>query len=199
MKASEWQRYLESQRRLHGKTIFTVTELANVSGSSPHALNVELERLCKRQLLIRYARGKYGLPEAGTPEELLPYLDFGAYVTGAYALHRHNLTTQVPTEIVCFTNRRHGRSRVRLTAAGKFVFTCVRPPLYAPPADGVLAAPEQALCDWVLTMLRRGLDPASQLTLRGLDRLDISALTQIAARYPATTAREVRKIAAPSR
>ncbi len=109
MKASEWQRYLESQRRRHGKTIFTVTELATVSGRPPHALNVELDRLCKRQLMVRYARGKYGLPEAGTPEALLPYLDSGAYITGAYAMYRHNLATQVPTEIVCFTNRRHGR------------------------------------------------------------------------------------------
>jgi hypothetical protein len=186
MKAREWQRYLETQRRSHHKTVYTVTELANVSRSSPHALNVELDRLCKQGMIVRLARGKYGLPEAVSPEALLPYLDAHAYLTGAYALHRHNLITQLPVEITCFTNRRHNRSRVRQTPVGRFTFICVQPPVYALPLEGHLAGLEQALCDYVFVMRRRGVAPESQVTLRGLESLAAPTLQEIASRYPKT-------------
>lgn len=194
MKAREWQRFMDSQRRLHGKTIFTVTELANVSGSSAHALNVELSRLQSQGILMRHARGRYGLPEPVDAADLLPHLDSGAYLTGAYALFRHNLIDQVPRNICCFTNRRHNRSRVRTTAVGQVTFVCVRPPIYAPPATALLAPPEQALCDLVFTMRHKGLDSQAQFTFRGLARLDGAALRRIAARYPATTRRSVERL-----
>ncbi len=194
MKARQWQRYLESEARLHGKTIFTVTELANVSGSSPHALNVELDRLIDQQVIMRYARGRYGLPGAVDAETLLPQLDASAYITGAYALFRRNIVMQAPANICCFTNRRHNRSRVRVTAAGRFTFVCVRPPIYAPPADAVLAPPEQALFDLVLTMRRDGIDPLSQFTFAHLDRLDPATISAIAGRYPATTRQDVQRV-----
>jgi hypothetical protein len=194
MKAREWQRYFETERKAHGKTVFTVTELANVSGNNPHVLNVELDRLCKQGIIVRYARGRYGLPDAVTPEMLLPSLDADAYITGGFALHRHNLITQMPVEITCFTNRRHNRSRVRMTPVGRFTFVCVQPPVYAPPAEGVVANPEQALCDHVFLMRRRGVAPSSQVTFRGLHGLDAKSLQEQAARYPKSAQRAVAKI-----
>lgn len=194
MKAREWQHRLSELRTQAGKVVFTVTELANVSGSTPHVLNVELERLCKQGIIVRYARGRYGLPEAVTPEQLLPYLDGHAYMTGSIALHRHNLTTQIPTEITCFTSRRHNRSRVRSTPVGQFVFVCVRPPVYAAPAEGLLTDPEQALCDYVFLMRRRGTDPSNQVTFRGLHKLDGKVLQDHAARYPATTRQTLARL-----
>jgi hypothetical protein len=184
MKARDWQRYLENERKTQGKAVFTVTELANVSGSTPHVLNVELDRLCKQGIIVRYARGRYGLPEAVIPEQLLPYLDTHAYITGAFALHRHNLITQMPVEVTCFTNRRHNRSRVRTTPVGRFTFVCVQSAVYAPPAEGVLAGPEQALCDYVWLMRQRGFAPASQVTFRALNGLDSNTLQERATRYP---------------
>lgn len=194
MRAIQWQQCLDAQRRLHGKTIFTVTELANLSGSDPHALNVELARLRRQGIIQRYAQGRYGLPGAGGPEVLLPHLDAGAYITAAYALHLHNLITQVPVEILCFTNRRHNRSRVRTTPAGQFTFVCVRPPVYAPPPGLPVAPPEQALCDLAHTLRRRGVDPRSLYTFRRLDGLDPEALKSVAARYPATVGRAVEQL-----
>lgn len=194
MKARDWQRYLENERKTQGKTVFTVTELANVSGSTPHVLNVELDRLCKQGIIVRYARGRYGLPDAATPEQLVPYLDPHAYITGAFALHRHNLITQMPVEITCFTNRRHNRSRVRATPVGRFTFVCVQSAVYAPPADGVLAGPEQALCDCVWLLRRRGVAPASQVTFRALNGLDSNALQEWAARYPRRAQRTLTEI-----
>ena len=196
MKAREWQRYLEAERRMHGKAVFTVTELANVSGSTPQVLNVELDRLCKQGIVVRYARGRYGLPEAVTPESLLPQLDAQAYITGAFALHRNNLINQVPVEITCFTCRRHNRSRVRTTPLGRFAFACIRPPVYAPPVEGVLAGPEQALCDFVFLMRRRGVEAASQVTFRGLRGLDAAAWREIARRYPNSVQEEAARILA---
>ena len=141
--------------------------------------------------MVRYARGCYGPPDAAVPETLLPQLDPSAYATGFYALYRHNLVTQAPQEIACFTNRRHNRSRLRTTPLGRFCFTCVRPPIYARPAEELLAPPEQALCDFVFLTRRRGLAAANLVTFHGLHRLDASVLARVAARYPRTVQREV--------
>lgn len=187
MKALAWHRYLETERKTHGKVVFTVTELANASGSAPHVLNVELDRLCKQGIIVRYARGRYGLPDAVTPEQLLPYLDTHAYITGAFALHRHNLINQIPVEITCFTNRRHNRSRVRATPLGRFTFVCVKSAVYAPPDECALASPEQALCDYVFLMRRRGVAPLGQVTFRNLRHFDTKALQECASRYPQKT------------
>jgi len=189
MKAREWQRMFENQRRVHRKTVFTFTELANVSGSAPQVLNVELDRLRKQGIVARYSRGLYGLPGAVTPEELLEHLDSRAYITGAYALYRHNLITQIPVEITCFTDRRHNRSRIRTTPVGRFAFVCVRTRVYLPPSPDQLAGPEQALCDTVLLLRRSGVAPKNLLTFRELHRLDEAVLKDTASRYPATVRR----------
>lgn len=192
MTSNQWKACLHDQQRLHGKAVFTVTELANISARSPHVLSVQLQRLCAQHVIERYAQGRYGLPDAVTPELLVEHLDPGAYITGAYALHRHNLITQVPVEITCFTNRRHNRSRIRSTPLGRFAFICVGTPVYSPPDQTPLASPEQSLCDLVFLMRRKGLDPRSQFTFRGLDRPDAQALADIATRYPATVTKMLR-------
>jgi len=111
-------------------------------------------------------------------------------------LHRHNLITQMPVEITCFTNRRHDRSRVRATPVGRFTFVCVQSSVYAPPSDGVVATPEQAIYDYVFLMRRRGVTPLSQVTFRGLHVLDAKALQEQAARYPKSTQQEAARILA---
>jgi hypothetical protein len=184
MKTLEWLKALETQRQQQGKAVFTVTELANVARHAPAVLSVELGRLCRRGVLVRYAQGRYGLPGAASPETLLSSFDPSAYITGAFALYRHNLIAQVPVGIVCFTNRRHNRSRVRQTPVGRFTFVCVRPPVYARPQDGWLAGPEQALCDYVLLNRRQGIAVTSQVTFRGLHTLDPATLQSRAALYP---------------
>lgn len=194
MKAREWQRRLEAELRAYGKALFTVTELANISGGAPQVLNVELNRLCKQGIIVRYARGRYGLPDAVAPETLLPRIDAQAYITGAFALHRYNLINQLPAEVTCFTNHRHNRSRVRTTAVGRFAFACVRLPVYAPPAAGVVAGPEQALWDYVFLMRRRGVAPASQVNFRGLRGLDIKIWRELAGRYPHTVQQDAARI-----
>ena len=194
MKARDWHRFLEDQRRRHGKVLFAVTELAHIANTSRAALNVELTRLRRQGILVRYAHGQYGLPDAVTPELLLPAMDSHAYITGSYALYVHNLITQAPTCITCFTDRRSPRAQVRKTPVGRFVFVCVRSRVYAPPATGVLAAPEQALYDFVYILRRQGLAIQGQVSWRNLEKLKRAECLRIGAHYPATVRTEVRAL-----
>ncbi len=194
MKTSDWMKFLDFQNRRHGKALFRVAELANATGHAPHALNVELGRLASKGAIARYATGVYGLPGRATPEELVTVLDNGAYITGAYALNRQNLITQASSEIVCFTNRRHNRSRARTTPFGKIVFVRVASNIYRKPAEGALAPPEQAFCDFVRLTQRQGLDPSTIVTFRGLNTLSKSRLSAVLKRYPLTVLRKANQL-----
>lgn len=109
MKTLEWQNFFAEQRASHGKIVFSVAELANAAQTTPHALNTELGRLVRRGVITRYAHGRYGPVQGVGSEHILPEVDPGAYVTGFSALFRHHLVTQSPSEVTCFTNRRHNR------------------------------------------------------------------------------------------
>lgn len=196
MKAREWRDVLEEQRKAHGKVLFTLTELAHLARVGRKVLNVELWRLRRQGIVVRYAQGLHGLPGAVGAEDLLPAIDPHAYMTGLHALRRHNLVTQVPATITCFTDRRSPRARVRSTPSGRFELVCVRSRVYAPPSEGVLASPEQALCDFVYLCRRAGVAAAAQATLRRLDRLHPGRLRTIAARYPSTVRHEVERLLA---
>ncbi|MBD3243906.1 MAG: hypothetical protein GF331_25160 [Chitinivibrionales bacterium] len=191
MRAFDWHRFLLEQRREHGKVLFSSAELANVAGSSPGVMNVQLVRLTKQGVVRQYARGLYGLPWGVGVESLVRAVDDGAYITGAYALHRHGLVTQVQHQIVCFTNRRTGRSRVRNTALGRLVLVCAGKRIYYPPADSVLASPEQALFDFVFLCRRDGADPRALVTLCGAGKLSPALLDDLGPRYPSTVRSDV--------
>ena len=197
MKAQEWERYFAEQKAAYGKGLFTIHELSSVADTSVDSLNVELSRLTKRGVVRRYARGTYGPPEGVSTEMLLPYLDRSAYVTGFTALHLGNFVTQVPRIVSCFTNRRHGRLRKRVTPVGEFVFTCVSDKIYSFPENGVTAAPEQALFDCVYSLMRESLHAKSLVTFMNLDRLDPKQLIKLAPRYPGTVRKQVSEILSP--
>ena len=191
MKAIDWQQFLQEQRDRHGKVVFTPTELANVSSQEWPALKGTLSRLVAQGVIERYVEGRYGLPGAVAVEDLVQSLDPAAYVSGIYALYRHQLITQVPVVINCLTDRRHNRSRVRVSSLGRIVFTCVTGPAYACPNDGILAPPEQALCDHVYLCRKQGVDSSSIVTFRNLHGLDSDKLQIHLSRYPKTVGKEV--------
>jgi len=184
MKTLWWQSFFAEQRARHGKVVFSVAELANAAQTNLHSVNTELGRLLRRGLITRYAHGQYGPAQDVVPEDILPQVDSGAYITGFQALHRHHLVTQVPTEVTCFTNRRHNRKADRITPAGRLRFIQVQAPIYAKAADQVLAPSEQALCDFVWLNLKDGVDPQSLVTFRNLNSLHPRRLTRILRRYP---------------
>jgi hypothetical protein len=195
MRAIQWQRCLQEQRERYGKMVFSVAELCNLSGSKPRTVNVQLSRLLKAGVVERCANGKYAMPGAADAESLVSHLDSGAYITGLYAMMRHNLVTQAVTEIMCFTNRRHNLSRMRRTTVGTFRFVCVSPRIYAPPEGGTLASAEQAICDWVLMLKRAGLDAKGQATLRVEGKVDRKKLEEeVLGRYPKTVRDEVMEL-----
>lgn len=198
MRAIDWQQFLQNQRDQHGKVLFTATELANASGAEPRSLSVALQRLVTRGVIARYATGKYGLPGVVAAEALVPELDTAAYITGMYALHRHHIVTQAPTEIACFTNHRHNRSRVRNTPVGRIVLICVSTSIYSYPEGGAMASPEQSLCDFVHICRRRGVSAFSIATFRNLDRLNRDELLRHLKRYPESVQRETERLIRPT-
>ena len=196
MRAIDWQQFLQEQRDRHGKVVFTMTELANVSSLDPRSLKVALSRLVDRGVIQNYAKGRYGLASAVRIEDLVPSLDPAAYITGMYALYRHQLITQVPAEVTCFTNRRHNRSRVRVVSLGRIVFVCFTGSVYSYPPESVIAPPEQALSDFVYLCRRRGIASSNIVTFRNLDRLNLDRLQSHLKRYPATVKRETERLLA---
>jgi hypothetical protein len=196
MRALQWHQYLEQAWRRDHKTVFTVTELANIAGVGPHSLNVQLGRLVGQGVIVRYASGKYGLPGRVRPEDLVGPLDSGAYITGLGALYHHNLVMQRQTTITCFTNRRHNRSRTRRTPIGTFSFVCVSGRIYHRPADGNIAPAEQAFCDWLYLCLRKNVAPESQVAFGDLSGLREEVLGDLQVCYPKTVARAAGRILA---
>jgi hypothetical protein len=184
MKTVDVLAYMHEQKDRHAKTTFTVAELANVAGAAAPALNVQLTRMRKQGLVERVAHGRYSLPGQSDLGALVQSIDRAAYITGAAALHAHGLVTQAPTQLDCFTNRRHNRSRRRRTVHGTLVFVCVTGRIHAPPAQGVYAPAEQALLDFVYLARRQGADPAAMVTLRGLEKLDRAQIGSVGERYP---------------
>ena len=194
MKAVAWMQYLQEQREKHGKVVFTVSELANVGAQEWPSLKVALQRQVEQGIIQRYTDGRYGLPGAVSAEDLVPSLDSAAYITGLYALHRHNLVTQVPRGVRAFTSRRHNRSRERVTTVGRIVFVCVSSSVYSFPAKGIVVSPEQALFDYVYVLRRKSLHAASLVTFRNLDRLHHSTMMELGPRYPGTVRKQVSEI-----
>lgn len=194
MKATAWRQFLEEQRERYDKVLFTVTELANVAGSSSEALNVELIRLRRQGFLVRYARGLYGLPGVVSLPRLVTAIDAHAYITGHYALYHHQLVTQRPATITCLTDRRSPRGQERRTALGNVHLVCIHSRVYQPPEETGLATPAQALCDYVYLARRRGGLPETLVTFRNLDRLRAVELLSQWTRYPTSVRQHVARL-----
>ncbi len=194
MRANAWRRFLEEQRDRHQKVLFTVTELANMAGTSRVALNVELTRLRQQAVITRYAHGLYGMPGAASPQDLVPAIDSHAYITGHYALYQHGLVTQMPTTITCLTNRRSPKGQKRATPVGRLAFVCVRSRVYFPPAEGAIVPPTQALCDYVYLARRHGTAPEALVTFRNLARTQVADYSRIIVRYPISVQKHVERL-----
>ena len=194
MKTLAWQQFFNEQRDLHGKAVFSVAELANAARTTPHVVNTELGRLMSRRIITRYAQGRYGLPKGVEPEQLVQSLDPDAYITGFYALFRRHLVTQVPTEITCFTNRRHNRTFGRAVSPWKLKFIRVPSDIFSRPAESVIVQAEQAFCDFVHLMIRDSVDPSHLVTFRNLDRLNRRRLRTTLQRYSDPVAKTVNRI-----
>lgn len=197
MRANAWRKYLEQQRKQYGKVLFTRTELANVAHVSPAALNVELARLRRQEIIVRYAHGLYGMPDAVSPQFLVSAIDSHAYITGHYALYDCQMVTQMPVTITCFSDRRSPRAQERITSVGRLTFVCVRSSVYSPVREAAIAPPPQALCDYVYLSRRYGVEPEALVTFRNLERIRAEELAPILPRYPVSVQKHVERLLHP--
>ena len=172
----------------HGKVLFTVTELANAAGTSRAALNVELARLRRQEIIAKYAHGLYGLPE--------PYrCSLGPGNRLARIHHRPLRALRIrpcdpgAVTITCFTDRRSPRARERATPLGRLVFVCVRSGVYFPAVRRGDCSSSQALCDYVYLSRRQGTPPEALVTFRNLSRVRDVDFLRILARYPTPACR----------
>ena len=75
------------------------------------------------------------------------------------------------------------------------VFVVVSGGVYAAPADGPIADPIQALCDYVYLARRQGVPPEALVTFRNLPaRASLDAM--LLARYPRTVQKHVARLLA---
>ena len=185
MKSNAWRNFFDQQRGEHRKVLFTITELANVAGASRAALNVEL-RGSAQGILVRYAHGLYGPPQAVTPEMLVPAIDWRAYITGHYALFVRNLVTQVPAAIVCFTDSCSPRRGSATRRSGGWSWSASAVGFIAGPRPAAIASPAQALCDYIYLSRRRGTAPEALVTFRNLAGICDEHFAEVVGRYPKT-------------
>lgn len=188
---NEWIRFFDAMA-LQGKNIFSVTELANASGSPLDSQRVALTRLRQAGVLTSPARGFYARPHRVSWEELLPLVDASAYLSCAGALEHHGLITQRLLRVDAFSRRRYTRSPERATELGRVLFHSVNPPVYHHPG-GVWATPEQALFDEAWRLRRRGARIQGMYTFGGGAACDPGVLAGIADRYPKTVQNDVQE------
>jgi hypothetical protein len=194
VRANAWRKYLEEQRERYGKVLFTRTELANVACASPAALNVELARLRRQEIIVRHAHGLYGMRGAVSAHVLVPAIDSHAYITGHYALFGYQMVTQMPVTITCFTDRRSPRAQERITSVGRLIFVCVRSSVYSPVPEAAIAPPAQAFCDYVYLSRRHGAEPEALVTFRNLERIRAEELAPVLPRYPVSVQKHVERL-----
>jgi hypothetical protein len=104
------------------------------------------------------------------------------------------LTRGRPTRITCFTNKRHGRSRIVSAGANTYEFVKPAAGIYNRPESGALAPCEQALCDFIFICRNRGVTAAQVVTLRNMVSLDRAILDRLLVNYPATVRGEVVRL-----
>jgi len=104
-------------------TIFLTRDFSDLGSAG--AVSVSLHRLCKRNAITRLARGIYAKPEISKllNKEVRPSLDKIAkaiarrdkariHPTGSYALYQLGLSTQIPLNVVYYTDGKARKVKV---------------------------------------------------------------------------------------
>ena len=126
MKAAELTEALEGLQ----KAVYTVQDIARITGKGPAYLNVYLHRLKTRGVLEEVERGTYALNYTD-PMLIASGLLFPSYLSFMSGLRFYNLTTQLPRTVLvaCATSKKEIRKQtygiqfVRLKKSRLFGYT----------------------------------------------------------------------------
>ena len=84
--------------------VFTTEDISRIIRQNPSYVYTYLNRLTKRNLIIRIEQGKYTLP--GTPvESVTTNLLYPSYISFLSAFYYHKVTAQIPKEIIIVSVR----------------------------------------------------------------------------------------------
>ncbi len=158
MKIYEWIKNFIELEEKYNKRIFTVTELANISGVKLNYARNETNRLLNKKIIQRIYWGLYSykIPDI---TELVFQIDREAYLTADTILYENNMILQKPGMHVCFTLKHHGRTNVKHTMMGDIFFHKVSKKIYKHPGYNNKVPLTQAINDYLYISKKNGIDP----------------------------------------
>ncbi len=174
MKLSEW---LELFRAYPGKKLFSVRELAAITGEDLRRLSVELNRLTGKGVVRRVCRSWYENPFCPpSREEIAMVLRRPSYLSLEYALSRRGVLLQSVERLTLVTTELPYTYR---TERGVFEYHQVKPRLFwGYEGDGavLVAHPEKALLDLLYLRCTRNRELSGENLVSLLDDMDLELL-----------------------
>lgn len=156
MRVEEW---LDLFRANRGKRLFSLSDLALLTGDRRSSLTVQLSRLVSSGIIERPARGWYANPlSPPSDEEVAMVIRRPSYLSMEYALSRHGVLSQRSQVLTLVTTRLPYTFR---SGGGVFEYHQVKRSLfrgYRAEGDVLVAGPEKALLDLVYVRHVRGRD-----------------------------------------
>lgn len=197
MKVDEWLAFF---RRYGRKKLFSLADLAQLTGESKASLSVQLTRLVQGNVIRRAAREWYENPfNLPSREEVAMVLRPPAYLSLEYALSKHGVLSQAVHTLTLITIRSPYTYR---TADATYEYHQIRRSLfwgYTRENGVALADPEKALLD--LVYIRHVMtDELGDRALASLvDDMDVAAiqedrLRRYAGRFPPKVATVVHHL-----
>lgn len=184
---------LQSLRKT-GKLYFNIQDLGKISGYSPDSLYVILNRLVKRNELIRLCPGIYILPEKIADIEIIANLIYyPSYLSFDSALAKYGLISQIPYTF-SFATIRKTKSitlldySIEYRMINKSYFSG-----YIKLKNGLfIASPEKALVDmiYIASFGKTYFDFGNII----LKNIDMKKLNRLLSRYPLQVKREAERI-----
>jgi len=167
-------KYLELQKTLKSikKPFYTTSDLEKIIGLKKASLTVTLNRLVKKNLLLKLSKGVFILPEnLDKIPEVANQIYTPSYLSFESALSRYGILSQFPYTFTFATNK---RSKKLFLGETEIEYRQLKPDLFSNfirEGDLLIAQPEKALLDQ-LYLISRGKTSIS------LDELDLSSLNK---------------------
>ena len=190
VKVDEWLKFFKQHTE---KKLFSLSDLAQLTGISKSVLSVQLTRLIKAKVINRAAQVWYENP-FNTPsnEEISMVIRYPAYISMEYALSKHGILSQATYTLTLMTTKLPYIYKTKQTVyeyhqIGKSLFWGFK-------KDGTvqIAEPEKALLDLIYIRHIKNKElkidgVASLVNDTSVDELDLETLQKYSKKYSKNT------------